>query len=630
VELRRRVKPKVWLSFQIPIIFLIIFSMILLNSNRVLAQTSDAKPSDSTPDTVIEAPPIDVFTDRSGIWNSKKINAASLQGEFLNPYEFLNKIPGVQSRFEGSPTISIRGSQSLPRVLGLYNGVPLNGASGFGPNRLLIPQEALGEIRVFKGPASLFFGSDAMGGAINFISRHFDQPAIRGHIGSFNQSGLFGALPFAVGENQYQHITSYLENYDGGYPYVWASSGLASIRSNTNRSLQRHTFVGEQTRGRWSFGENLIWGQEIATTPGPVYSQEATHSKSSSGLASLNSRVLLGSDLEISHRIYGIKSVSEYRDSSSGTTSDNRTVGNSLNVRKRLRANVSTDFYFDHRYDDFKNTLTGDRIFTTNDTEISASVDCGLEQNLILKPGTRYLFTYKTFVSSIGLFEEHNDFRRWLTYSQGFHAPSLIQRFATYAYSIANPDLKPETSSQAELGFSQAFVPDATRTWNKAGIEANVFSIQYSNFIGSESVTATQTRPVNTGSARAFGVEIAGSYAYEVWKFGGNYTYLKTEDNQQNSLPFSPENQYGAFVGMSWAVFYMELSHTVWDKFYDKVGSVIPLNSWNSTDFTVQSTNLKDWKIKGSVLNIFDRPVELSYGYPEPQRRFFIGVERSI
>lgn len=580
-------------------------------------------------DTVVESTPVDVFTDRSGLWHSEKLSSEKTHYESMNPFESLNKTPGVQSRFEGSPTLSIRGSQSLPRVLGMYNGIPLNGASGFGPNRLLIPQETVGETRIFKGPASVFFGSDAMGGAINFLTRRYTGPTVRGNVGSFGQQGLFGALPFAKSENSYHHVTSFSEGYDGGYPYEWASSGVKGTRSATNRSLQRHTFFGEQKTGRFSFGENLLWSQEIGTSPGAVNLPEATHGRSSNGLASFSTNYIAASDLEFSHRVYGIKSDSEYRDSYGETSTTNSTVGNAVSVRKKWSPGIASDFFADNKYDDFKNTYSGNQYYTSNDTEIGTTLDYSLSDVMVLKPGTRYLATYKTFVSAIGLFEEHEMLKKWLTYSEGFHAPSLIQRYATNSFSLANPDLKPETSSQVEIGFDQGFEWDSNKPWNKAGISLNVFSIQYKNFITNETVTGSQKRPVNTDSASGYGVEGKASATYEVYKVGAGYSYLKAEDNAHNPLPLSPENQYQLSAGMNWAVLYAELVHTIWDKFYDRSGTTLKtLNSWNTTDLNIESVNINDWKIKFSALNLFDNPVELTYGYPDPQRRFLMSVEK--
>ncbi len=585
----------------------------------------------ATADTTVESTPVDVFIDRSGLWHSQKISSSSVHGENLSPYESLNKVPGVQSRLEGSPTLSIRGSQSLPRVLGLYNGIPLNSADGFGPNRMLIPQETIADIKIFKGPASVFFGSDAIGGAINFLSRRYTGPTLRGSIGSYGQKSILGALPISSTPDSYSHLTSFSEGYDGGNPFTLSSSGQDGMRSSTNRALQRHTFFGEQKLGRLSFSENLIWAQEIATTPGSVKSPETTHARNSSGLASLSTIYDFNSDLSLSHRIYGIKGANEYRDSRGQTFADTVTVGNSLSARKRWSSVASSEFFGDYKYDDFKSTYSGNQYYTANEAELGSVLDYNISENMILKPGTRYLFNYKSFVNALGVFEEYPGLKRWLTYSEGFHAPSLIQRYSTDSSSLANPDLKPETSSQVEIGFEQNYMWNETTPWNKLSLGFSAYTITYKNFIVGETVTGTQKRPVNTDSAGGYGVEAQTKLDYEVWTFKGAYSYLKAEDNSKKPLPLSPENQYQASVGMRWAFLYGEVTETIWDRFYDRSGSnVIALNSWDTTDFTLETINLNNWTVKVSALNIFDRPVELTEGYPEVQRRFLLSVERSF
>lgn len=84
--------------------------------------------------------------------------------------EKLASIPGVDviSRSPGVSTPVIRGL-SLNNILFLNNGVRLENFQFSTDHPFLINEEGADHIEVIKGPASLLYGSDAMGGVINII-----------------------------------------------------------------------------------------------------------------------------------------------------------------------------------------------------------------------------------------------------------------------------------------------------------------------------------------------------------------------------------------------------------------------------------------------------------------------------
>ncbi|MBN2595995.1 TonB-dependent receptor [Labilibaculum sp.] len=84
--------------------------------------------------------------------------------------EKLATIPGVDviSRSPGVSTPVIRGL-SLNNILFLNNGVRLENFQFSTDHPFLINEEGADHIEVIKGPASLLYGSDAMGGVINIV-----------------------------------------------------------------------------------------------------------------------------------------------------------------------------------------------------------------------------------------------------------------------------------------------------------------------------------------------------------------------------------------------------------------------------------------------------------------------------
>jgi len=88
-----------------------------------------------------------------------------------NIYQAISKIPGVDfiSKGEGISTPVIRGL-STSNILVLNDGIRMENYQFSENHPYLIDEFGVSSIEIVKGPASLLFGSDAIGGVLNFIS----------------------------------------------------------------------------------------------------------------------------------------------------------------------------------------------------------------------------------------------------------------------------------------------------------------------------------------------------------------------------------------------------------------------------------------------------------------------------
>ncbi|TMQ68808.1 MAG: TonB-dependent receptor, partial [Candidatus Eisenbacteria bacterium] len=86
--------------------------------------------------------------------------------------DVLATLPGVDmskdSPWEQRPILRGLGGQ---RVLVMVDGMPVNSARGNGPHPSLVDPFQVERIEVVRGPSSVAYGSDALGGAINIITR---------------------------------------------------------------------------------------------------------------------------------------------------------------------------------------------------------------------------------------------------------------------------------------------------------------------------------------------------------------------------------------------------------------------------------------------------------------------------
>ena len=111
---------------------------------------------------------------------SKEIEKKS----YTDVTDVLKNVPGVYVNGGGSnQSISIRG-MGADYTLYLVDGKPMQDNQAFSPNgshagnpiNFLPPLEAIERIEVIRGPASSLYGSNAMGGVINIITKkHSDK-----------------------------------------------------------------------------------------------------------------------------------------------------------------------------------------------------------------------------------------------------------------------------------------------------------------------------------------------------------------------------------------------------------------------------------------------------------------------
>ena len=111
--------------------------------------------------------------------------------------DVLATLPGVDSNkdspWEQRP--SIRGLTGQ-RVLVLVDGSPMNSVRGNGPHPSLLDPTQVERIEVVRGPSSVAYGSDALGGVINIITREARLPGT-GQVlhGSASLGGSVSGLP---------------------------------------------------------------------------------------------------------------------------------------------------------------------------------------------------------------------------------------------------------------------------------------------------------------------------------------------------------------------------------------------------------------------------------------------------
>lgn len=108
--------------------------------------------------------------------------------------DLLDDVPGVQVESTGSAgfkQVNIRG-EGNQRVLILVDGQKISETKGMNGAPLLMSVQDIERAEVIKGPASVLYGSEAIGGVVNIITKKSGEEGVHGGVGIRGDTGTRG------------------------------------------------------------------------------------------------------------------------------------------------------------------------------------------------------------------------------------------------------------------------------------------------------------------------------------------------------------------------------------------------------------------------------------------------------
>ena len=535
------------------------------------AFADDAPPADATPDHVIVVTATRIPTDVENIPAGVSVvdRTTMEERDYDTLVDALSSLPGLRVVQSGSAggqaSVFIRGTNS-DHVLVLLDGMPINdaadpnGAFNFGVDTL----GDIERIEVVRGPMAALYGSNAIGGVINLITRRGAQPGVHltgdlagGYpaqiMGTVNASGITGPLDYsATYESQSRRgfdSTPQRETiYTGtpqGYRDMFGTLNLGYTPiDGTRLSLllrARQAVFGFDELGSPNFDDDNATGRD-STLIGRV----GVHSTLFGGTYETN--VFVGrvqddrSYVELLHPLD--PNLATEDDHYHGYRTDvqwNNTVH--LDDLLHVSAMSATDLTFGYEYigdnvrslinsvsDGFgyrQSTVAG---MTTN--AFYTGLQTTLWQRLTLTGQVRqdYVDGETPFTWRLGTVLNAPEIatRFKATYGTAFRAPSLFDRYGVDSYGyVGNPNLKPESAQGWELGFTTDVKAFGRADFISFG--ATYFNEQVQQLI------VTQFDPVytsvNIGSAHMQGVETELTLRPAAWlSLTATYTYTYAID----------------------------------------------------------------------------------------------------
>jgi iron complex outermembrane receptor protein len=588
----------------------------------------------------------------------------------------VSRIPGLSlsHNSRNEDMVYLRGFdvRQVPLFIdGIPTYVPYDGYVDFGRFTTF----DLAEVRVAKGAASLLYGPNALGGAINLVTRK-PVRALEGDVRIGVASGSLTKVAANVGSNQgrwyVQLGASWLDAdtfpLSGDLKPTTAEDG--GDRNNAYRTDKRLSFKLGFTPGgndEYAVGYVRQEGEKgnppyAGAAPGglrywrwPYWNVESTYALANVGIGS--SHVIKARVYDDTYR----NSINAYTDGSYATQLNNTSFpswyddgsrGASLELTSYAVGGHEIRVAWHYKEDRHKesNPNIPPKQFKDVTTSLAAEDAIALAAGWRLRLGlghdrrdTKEAFTYMLGDTSRNnaLAELSHDFGNSI---EGYASAARKSRFPTikdrYSFRLGtalyNPALRPETADNFDIGLK-------ARPWAGGHVEAAVFVSRIQDLMQSAVVSApnmcasgptpnvTCNQLQNIGTARHSGIELAVEHRAASWSAGGGYTYLDRENRSNPAIPLTdtPRDRLFAHVGWKPAEAW-EVQGTAEAESGRKVGFG---NGYRTLPGVVIVgakgvwTPRHDVTVEAGVANLFDRNYELADGYPMPGRTWFANAK---
>ncbi|MCH8081979.1 MAG: TonB-dependent receptor [Proteobacteria bacterium] len=561
--------------------------------------------------------------DQEAIRNSQKVSV----------YDLLRQVPGVSlSRNGGIGTVStlrIRGAES-GQTLVLIDGVKVNDLSSPSGafNFANLTTANIERIEILRGPESTLYGSDAIGGVINIITKKADAPfSASGFLegGSFGSAA--GAVSLGVKRGRFSGNLSVSAMRTDGISAADSDAGnserdgfrtLSVVGNLSYRILENLKLSGFFRTGdsraefdafdfnTFSFvdGDGVTKTQDLQAALGAQWS-------------GLDGRVEAEARISWSNLD---RFDSENGGPSFSSESRNRTIDllTTIEAANGLTLLVGGQFQageiFTEVFGFFAGTLTG----TANINSAFAQVQVSPADNLHLTFGVRHDdhqrfggHTTLRITANFKIKETGTILRA--NWGEGFKAPSLFQLFS----SFGDLGLRPEQSQGWEVGAEQPLFGD------KARLTVTYFTRKTSDQIDFDLVTF---KFANIARTRAKGVEVIFSAELSgKLSVSGNYTRLKAVNLVSGGMLLRrPKNIFNANV--TWAatgrlMLTASLNHTG-----RQLDGDLVLDGFRVIDVRISYRLNDQVTLYGRIENALDQDYQEVAGFGTPGVSAFAGI----
>ena len=536
----------------------------------------------------------------------------SVPGLFLNNRNILGYGVGPLS----SGQISIRGIGESPNsgVLVLVDGQPqFMGIFGHPINDSYLKTN-IQKIEVIRGPASLLYGSNAFGGAINFITRKQETEGLSLHssltYGSFNTSVTAGTIGYK--KEDLSFITSVSDARTDGH----RKDSDDNFRSSSVFSKVAYSFNQNYHLG---FDGNITDSKFFEPGPESAFkkNQYYNYLRGRGALSFKNDFDITEGALKLFYN-YGNHNFFD------GWRSNDNMRG--------VTVYQSVKFYDE-------NILTGGIEYKNyggkgENANVPPPAAKGLNQNLSVDEFEAYGILQFTFFENLNLssglrFTNNSVYGSEYTPQFGlsyiinnttvikgnagkaFRSPTIADLFL---FPVSNENLEPERVWTYEIGISKFFIKHLVRS------ELTFFYLDANNIIQAVP-SSSGMKKINTGSFNNKGMELMLSILPgNSFNSTLNYSYLLTSIK----LPYAPEHKLNIHLEYSFNIFTVASD-------IQGISNLYTTGALRKQNYTLLSLSvdagLTEWlSVFAKGTNLTDKKYYIDEGYPSQGIAFLTGV----
>jgi vitamin B12 transporter len=474
-------------------------SLILAAISPVSADQNSLEPvivtASRTVQTVDEALAPVIVIDRDEIERSQAIDVA----------ELLRFHAGLDIGRNGNPgsttSLFIRGTESN-HTLVMIDGVKINPGTVGGAALNNIAPEMIERIEIVKGPRSALYGSEAIGGVINIITRRAAPgTTIDAQVGfGSDRDRRFGAGLRYANEKMRAGIQLKVDQTDGFAPLVVSSGdrGYDNVSINAFAGMSLGTGTDIEL-SHWQASGNSEYVNTFFA-PYPPLDQDFRNSATAVTLKTSPTDIW-STTFKLSH----------IEDDIRQTQSPDfvRTRRNVLDWQNDIEVNqhhlVTAGISLSRENTDSLSFGSGFDVDTDTDAVfVQDNISYGNHQLLLAARHTDHssFGNYHTWNFEYG-YQVNPKLRLLGGVGTAFRAPDSTDRFVSYS---GNPDLEPEESRNIEVGVR--YKPDSRNKYS-----LNLFENRIHNLIDFDGLFVLQ----NIGKARIRGIEAAWHYNAAPW-----------------------------------------------------------------------------------------------------------------
>ncbi len=528
-------------------------------------------------------------------------------------------------------SLKIRGASSA-QILVLVNGIRMNSSrdGGFDLSFIPVSVEDIERIEIVRGPASALYGSDAVGGVINIITKKpsANQSTTKGAIGSHGYDDIF--LNNSGRQKQWYYSFSGERETANGYRvnsdlYQWIYGGSVGYDFSKTSSIELSANYLENEVG--SPGSTIFGAtpharqQERNAVFGAAYSGKLAPSLDLklSGYRKQDNLSFKDPDTIDPITLLPAPTNNRYETRSDGGEAQISwlvTSWDQLTAGYEMRRDSLDSF----------DAQNGSASHAASLKAYYLQDEISIGEPLIVVVGGRHddhsVFGEKfSPKASARYYIKGTETILRASYGKSFRAPTFNDLYFNTSWAVGNPNLRPESAKEYEAGIEQKVGKDVV-------LKLTGFDRRVKNLIQWDwSVFPMQVG--NIGRARIRGLETEASYRLsEVISIAASYTYTNPVDEVtgQKIYYIVPQSQTKGIITLFPEKGLYVTAEGRAAENYVKAGERV----WRYSVMDAKIAKKIGKGLHGEVFfamnNVFDRQYETVQGYPMPPREIRGGV----